>query len=205
MVLLLQIISGSVGFSFGRKDKLKRHMDTVHSDAKPFKCDFCSTSFNRRDKLKQHVSSIHSALVLQQQQQEQSNPFEPGMLTLNLVFYGFFCLYSKIQRTHVLAICKFVLNSIPESIQKPFWRLISRPWSDKKIPLEVRRIRRHRAVPNQKFRTRGTTFSSTDTKTAPTTIHLQQPTYQWAIHKAHSIRLNQPLLHAENIRYGLYA
>jgi len=63
--------------SFGRKDKLKRHMDTVHSDAKPFKCDFCSTSFNRRDKLKQHVSSIHSALVLQQQQQEQSNPFEP--------------------------------------------------------------------------------------------------------------------------------
>ena len=80
MVLLLQIISESVGFSFGRKDKLKRHMDTVHSDAKPFKCDFCSTSFNRRDKLKQHVSSIHSALVLQQQQ-ERSNPFEPGMLT----------------------------------------------------------------------------------------------------------------------------
>ena len=37
MVLLLQIISESVGFSFGRKDKLKRHMDTVHSDAKPFK------------------------------------------------------------------------------------------------------------------------------------------------------------------------
>ena len=94
MVLLLQIISESVGFSFGRKDKLKRHMDTVHSDAKPFKCDFCSTSFNRRDKLKQHVSSIHSALVLQQQQQEQSNPFEPGMLTLNLVCMVFFCLYS---------------------------------------------------------------------------------------------------------------
>ena len=124
-----------------------------------------------------------------------------------LSLYGFFLfvLSSKIQRTHVLAICKFVLNSIPESIQKPFWRLISRPWNDKKIPLEVRRIRRHRAVPNQKFRTRGTTFSSTDTKTAPTTIHLQQPTYQWAIHKAHSIRFNQPLLHAENIRYGLYA
>jgi transcription elongation factor Elf1 len=45
--------------AFGRKDKLKRHVDTVHSVDKPFKCDFCAHASGRRDKLKYHVETAH--------------------------------------------------------------------------------------------------------------------------------------------------
>ena len=46
-------------YSGARKDKLKRHMETVHSDEKPFKCDFCNHVTNRKDKIKVHVESVH--------------------------------------------------------------------------------------------------------------------------------------------------
>ena len=45
--------------SFGRKDKMKRHMATVHSRERPFKCDFCSHSSGRKDKIKEHIQSVH--------------------------------------------------------------------------------------------------------------------------------------------------
>jgi len=52
--------------TFGRKDRLKRHMETVHSPIKPFKCEHCSTAFNRRDKLKAHIQGVHFKYAMQQ-------------------------------------------------------------------------------------------------------------------------------------------
>jgi len=43
----------------GAGDKLKRHKDTVHSDMRPFICDFCEYSSKRKDKLKEHIKKKH--------------------------------------------------------------------------------------------------------------------------------------------------
>ena len=38
---------------------MKRHMATVHSQERPFKCDFCNHSSGRKDKIREHVQSVH--------------------------------------------------------------------------------------------------------------------------------------------------
>ena len=34
-------------------------MATVHSQERPFKCDFCNHSSGRKDKIREHVQSVH--------------------------------------------------------------------------------------------------------------------------------------------------
>ena len=44
---------------FKRKDMLKRHTQTVHSDHQDFKCLQCEKRFKRKDKLRRHVKTMH--------------------------------------------------------------------------------------------------------------------------------------------------
>ena len=46
-------------FTTGRKDKLKRHVECVHCDVKPYKCEFCTHRSGRKDKIKEHEQSVH--------------------------------------------------------------------------------------------------------------------------------------------------
>lgn len=46
-------------FTTGRKDKLKRHTECVHCDVKPYKCEFCTHRSGRKDKIKEHEQSVH--------------------------------------------------------------------------------------------------------------------------------------------------
>ena len=48
------------GKSFSRKDKVKRHWQSVHTKEKPFKCDICPYDSARRDKLTKHLRTVHS-------------------------------------------------------------------------------------------------------------------------------------------------
>ena len=34
-------------------------MSTVHSQDRPFKCDFCAHSSGRKDKIREHIQSVH--------------------------------------------------------------------------------------------------------------------------------------------------
>lgn len=40
--------------SYGRKDHLRRHIQTVHTDIRPYVCRVCSLGFARRDRLTRH-------------------------------------------------------------------------------------------------------------------------------------------------------
>lgn len=40
----------------------------IHSDVRPFGCPHCSATFKRKDKLKYHVDHVHSARLLDQQE-----------------------------------------------------------------------------------------------------------------------------------------
>ncbi|TRY53960.1 hypothetical protein DNTS_029803 [Danionella cerebrum] len=54
--------------SFCIKKTLTKHM-VIHSDVRPFSCPHCSATFKRKDKLKYHVDHVHSTRHLDQQQQ----------------------------------------------------------------------------------------------------------------------------------------
>ena len=45
--------------SFGTNSLLKRHVATLHSQDKPFKCDVCEKVFARKDRLLRHKESTH--------------------------------------------------------------------------------------------------------------------------------------------------
>lgn len=51
---------------FRYKDKLKRHLQTVHAVRldEPFKCNFCRKSFKRYDQLQEHVKNLHPETLL---------------------------------------------------------------------------------------------------------------------------------------------
>ncbi|PAA50092.1 hypothetical protein BOX15_Mlig016099g2, partial [Macrostomum lignano] len=63
------------GRLFHRADKLKLHLECVHSDRRPHLCHLCGRAYNRRDKLalhiKQHQRKEEQQQQKQQQQQEQ--------------------------------------------------------------------------------------------------------------------------------------
>ena len=42
-----------------RTDKLKIHINSVHSDARPYPCNFCEKRFKLKDKLNLHVNAVH--------------------------------------------------------------------------------------------------------------------------------------------------
>ena len=46
----------------------------IHSDARPFNCPHCSATFKRKDKLKYHVDHVHSVKFPEQQQQQPPPP-----------------------------------------------------------------------------------------------------------------------------------
>ena len=45
--------------SFTGKDDLNGHINAVHDEKKPFKCEFCDYSYDQIDILQQHVASVH--------------------------------------------------------------------------------------------------------------------------------------------------
>ncbi len=49
----------------------------IHSDVRPFNCPHCSATFKRKDKLKYHVDHVHSSRPLEQQPPAASKPTEP--------------------------------------------------------------------------------------------------------------------------------
>ncbi|TRY70134.1 hypothetical protein TCAL_07352 [Tigriopus californicus] len=44
-----------------RKDRMRRHIRTVHYKDKPFQCAFCPHTFGRKDKMKRHEMTVHHA------------------------------------------------------------------------------------------------------------------------------------------------
>jgi len=45
--------------TFGRKDNLKTHINTVHLKQKKYKCDLCDKSFGQKQQLKRHINTFH--------------------------------------------------------------------------------------------------------------------------------------------------
>ncbi|OED38004.1 hypothetical protein AB834_01170 [PVC group bacterium (ex Bugula neritina AB1)] len=45
---------------FNKRSFLDRHLNTVHSDAKPFSCETCSQQFNNKTNLNRHCKEVHS-------------------------------------------------------------------------------------------------------------------------------------------------
>ena len=48
--------------SFSKKVDLKKHVDAVHKNLKPNKCEICDTSFSHKGHLKRHVDAVHKNL-----------------------------------------------------------------------------------------------------------------------------------------------
>merc|ERR1719494_1566417 len=42
-----------------RKDRLRDHIATMHSDAEPHECPFCDARYKLRDYLRKHVKEVH--------------------------------------------------------------------------------------------------------------------------------------------------
>ncbi|TNV78234.1 hypothetical protein FGO68_gene1124 [Halteria grandinella] len=49
--------------TFPKQNKLKRHVQNVHQDARPFKCPDCGQDYKRKEHLTRHVSSVHAGDV----------------------------------------------------------------------------------------------------------------------------------------------
>ena len=51
------------GRKFTEKNKMHRHMRTVHEigDVKTFQCSVCSKTFKRNDTLRMHLKKVHKA------------------------------------------------------------------------------------------------------------------------------------------------
>ena len=47
------------GHSFGQKEKLSRHVKTIHLNQKDHECEVCGESFGRKEHLSTHVKTIH--------------------------------------------------------------------------------------------------------------------------------------------------
>jgi uncharacterized C2H2 Zn-finger protein len=45
--------------TFGRKDNLKAHINTVHLKKRNFKCEHCESAFGRKGDLQTHINQIH--------------------------------------------------------------------------------------------------------------------------------------------------
>lgn len=46
-------------YSVNRQDKLRVHVQAVHSDDKPYSCEYCHKGFKQRDKMTRHVDCVH--------------------------------------------------------------------------------------------------------------------------------------------------
>ena len=44
---------------FDRKDKLRKHMSSVHDEKKPFKCEICPFYFAQKAKITVHIKLEH--------------------------------------------------------------------------------------------------------------------------------------------------
>ena len=49
------------GKLFVIKSKLQKHMNTVHSDQRPYKCDLCTNTYKWKKSLMQHITKVHAA------------------------------------------------------------------------------------------------------------------------------------------------
>ena len=47
---------------FKQKDKLLRHIQSVHTPIKPYSCEFCNMAFSRKDELCRHGSIVHGMM-----------------------------------------------------------------------------------------------------------------------------------------------
>jgi len=45
--------------TFGRKNNLKRHINTIHLKQQNFKCEHCESAFGLKDNLNRHINTIH--------------------------------------------------------------------------------------------------------------------------------------------------
>ena len=48
--------------AFGRKDKVKRHVSTVHLGERPYRCNFCTHKTSRKDKMRIHLQQVHQSV-----------------------------------------------------------------------------------------------------------------------------------------------
>jgi len=46
---------------FATQSLVRRHM-SIHTGAKPYKCDVCGNSFSRKDNLKMHRATVHRTM-----------------------------------------------------------------------------------------------------------------------------------------------
>ena len=46
-------------YSFGKKGKLKRHIQSVHEKNKPHKCSICDYTASHIGNLRKHIKSVH--------------------------------------------------------------------------------------------------------------------------------------------------
>lgn len=47
------------GKLFHNRSNMRRHINDIHSDCRPFKCSVCEKTFKRKDVLRQHFGVVH--------------------------------------------------------------------------------------------------------------------------------------------------
>ena len=61
---------------FKQKDKLLRHIQSVHTPIKPYSCEFCNMAFSRKDELCRHGSIVHGMMGgLSGEKKRNTNPY----------------------------------------------------------------------------------------------------------------------------------
>lgn len=50
------------GRYFHESQNLKKHINTIHSEERPFQCHMCGMNYKRRDVLQEHIRRVHEGI-----------------------------------------------------------------------------------------------------------------------------------------------